>query len=264
MPKISILFPVYNEKPEYLTPALESIANQTFKDFELLILDDSSSEETLRILDDFSKRDSRAVVFRRNGSRGITSALNIGIKLAKGEYIVRADSDDVQTLNRLEKLLTYFSNHPEIEVLGSAVSKMDASGNVNGVRLYPLSHGRIVKTSCIKNPMAHPTVMIRKSTLIKHGGYDESFSSAEDYELWCRLISSQVKLANTEDPLVFYRLPPFAKRFKSHNWKNNLRVKLKYFSLSHFFLRIFGILSIIFYMIVPMKVRETLHDLYNS
>jgi glycosyltransferase EpsE len=264
MPKVSILFPVYNEKSEYLKLALESIANQTFEDFEILILDDSSSEETVKVIDDFSKIDSRVVVFRRNDSKGLTSALNVGIEIAKGEYIVRADSDDIQTLYRLEKLLAYFSDHPEIEVLGSAISKINSSGVVTGIRLYPLNYEEIVKISCIRNPIAHPTVAIRKSTLLKYGGYDESFSSAEDYELWCRLISNQVKIANIKDPLVFYRLPNFTRRFESGNWKSCLRLKLKYFSSKHLILRTFGILTVLFYMVLPVKLRAIFYDIYNN
>jgi hypothetical protein len=107
-------------------------------------------------------------------------------------------------------------------------------------------------------------VAIRKSTLLKYGGYDESFSSAEDYELWCRLISNQVKIANIKDPLVFYRLPNFTRRFESGNWKSCLRLKLKYFSSKHLILRTFGILTVLFYMVLPVKLRAIFYDIYNN
>lgn len=200
MPRVSVLLPVYRPKNEYLIECLESILNQTFKDFELLILDDcpedKSSEEIVR-----SYKDKRINYSRNSENLGISKTRNKLIEMANCEYLAPMDHDDVCLPKRLELEVDYLDKHPEIGVVSAKCNFM-IGGYITD---YP-ENDKDIKLSLMNNCLiVHPASMIRKSVLIENNiRYEEEFSPAEDYALWCRLIKF-TKFHNLPDILLNYR-----------------------------------------------------------
>jgi len=261
-PTVTVVFPVYNVPAETLRLSIESLFGQTYTDFEIIVVDDSSLEETKASLDRYVEQDRRVRILRPLSSRGLAAALNFGIAEARGKYIARADADDIQEPDRLLLQVAFLEANPSIGVVGSAIMKIDSSGQPSGHRTYPLSHERIRWVSCINSPVCHPAVTVRKDVLTRYGVYDPSFERAEDYELWLRLIGAGVRFANLEEPLVRLRLASSEKRERDH-WRFNLRAKLRYFSFDHMIVRIFGITLVGAYFLAPAFLRRAFYHLYN-
>jgi glycosyltransferase involved in cell wall biosynthesis len=203
VPKISILLPAYNVAP-YIRGAMESILSQSFKDFELLVFEDASTDETLDILSTF--KDSRVRLLHSTVNRGYITHLNEGLLQAQGEYIARMDADDIAVALRLEKQCNYLDQNPEISVLGSDVYTTFEDGKRGPLWKYPETPEKVAARLLFHTSHAHPAVMFRRE-LVDKGlfRYDESFYSAEDYELWTRL-AGQVRMANISLPLLYYRI----------------------------------------------------------
>lgn len=188
MPKVTVLMPVYNGE-KHLVKAVESILNQTFRDFEFLIIDDCSIDSTPAILDRYS--DSRIVRLRNEPNQGITRTLNRGLDLAQGEYIARMDSDDISYPDRLERQVAHMDAHPEIGLLGTRYVIVDEEGeSIYGEPSPPESGSEtyFAWTLLWMTSIQHPTAMIRRSLLEKHNlRYDADYETAEDYELWTQI-----------------------------------------------------------------------------
>ena len=198
MPKISVIMPVYNTKGEYLKEAIESILNQTFQDFEFLIIDDGSDRETAYILQQYANYDTRIRIINK-GHNGLSKALNIGIENAKGEYIARMDSDDISLPDRFAEQIKYFDRHSEISVLGTWIETFPRTKIIK----HPANPKYIdFLCGCV---IAHPSVMFRKKDL---GKYNLNYSldyACEDYELWSRAIK-YLNFANLQHVLLRYRM----------------------------------------------------------
>lgn len=174
--KITVLMSVYNGVT-YLRNAIDSVLTQTISNFEFLIIDDGSSDNSLEIIEGYD--DSRIRVIKNRDNIGLTQSLNKGLKLARGEYIARIDSDDVCLPSRLERQLEFMVQNPQVGVCGSWIIVMKDSGEY--VRKFPVSHDAIQCFMLFKTPLAHPSVMIRKQVLIKNQlKYDPYFLHAED------------------------------------------------------------------------------------
>jgi GT2 family glycosyltransferase len=200
-PKISVVMPVYNSE-EYASEAIESILNQTEKDFEFIIIDDGSTDNSEKIIKSF--HDQRIKYFKKPHS-GIIDSLNFGIKEARSEFIARMDSDDISIPERLEKQILFFKNNPDYALVGSCAIKIDEFGEESGNLDYPpVSWKEIKKYSLLHNPFIHPTVMFKKELILTVGGY-RNFKHAEDYELWTRIIY-KYPCANIAEPLLKYRI----------------------------------------------------------
>ena len=200
-PRISVLMSVYNGE-EFLKESIESILNQTFADFEFIFIDDGSTDASEEIVHSFS--DPRLVVVQQENI-GLTKSLNKGLGLARGAYIARQDADDISVSNRFEKQVAYLDAHPEVAVVGGSVVRVDDKGNALRRLAFSRTHKKIKK--CLyqgKNPLVHTTVMFRRQEIRSIGGYDESFSVNQDYELWLRA-SEHFHLANLGDVLCHCR-----------------------------------------------------------
>ncbi len=205
MLKISVLLPVYN-CPTYVGAAIESILNQTFEDFELLIIDDGSTDDTPQVLTSYSDSRIRHI---RHENKGLAGTLNVGIELALGKYIARQDQDDISLPERLEKQLAYMEEHPECGLLGTWAHIMEGERLVDRLHRHPADPSAIQYALLLNNPFVHSSVMIRKSVLEKVGGYstDPARQPPEDYELWSRL-ARQAQVANLSEVLLHYREIP--------------------------------------------------------
>lgn len=197
MPEISVLMPVFNCEL-YIKDAIESILNQTFSDFELIVIDDCSTDSTLSIIKSYE--DSRINLVEKEQNTGLTNSLIQGVLIAKGKYIARMDGDDISLPERFEKQLCFLENNPEIILCGSGVEIIGQ----NLISKYPSSHDSIKIQLCFNASFYHPTIMARHQILLENN-YNENFEPAEDYELWTRLVTVG-KVANLDEVLLYYRI----------------------------------------------------------
>ena len=202
-PAISVVLPVYNAEA-YVREAVESILAQSFTDFELIAVDDGSTDGGGAVLRELAARDTRIVLVERPND-GLVSALNEGIARARAEFIARMDADDVAMPERFALQHARMIQEPELAVLGSFIRVMDGGGNIIRLGEYPLTPkaaARHVERGC---PVAHPAVMMRRDAVLKAGGYRKAFRHAEDYDLWLRMSGSGHAMANLPWPLLNYR-----------------------------------------------------------
>jgi len=194
---------VYNGE-RYLRESVESILNQTFKDFEFIIVNDGSTDTSRAILESYN--DSRTFLLHNRENIGLTRSLNKGLAIAKGDYVARMDADDISMPVRFEKQVAFLKEHPEVGILGCNCVHIDSDGRRVGVRKTPTSAIQIRWASLLENPFAHPTVMIRRDVLARKGlKYDEALETTQDYDLWTRVLKCTYG-ANLGEALVQYRL----------------------------------------------------------
>ncbi len=206
MPKVSVIMPVYNTKEEYLREAIESILNQTYNDFEFIIVNDGSTNNAEEVI--LSYKYERIKYVKQENS-GVAAALNKGLEKADGEYIARMDSDDISLPERFEKQVNFLDNNCDIAILGTAFELFGKENFTISHMMYPkildFYHG------CF---LGHPTVMFRKSEFDKYGlKYNPNYK-CEDYELWSRAIKV-LKICNLPDILLKYRTHDKNISFKS-------------------------------------------------
>lgn len=202
-PPISVVLSVYNSE-KLVDEAIESILNQTFNDFEFIIIDDASTDRSLQVIQHFEKQDERIRVLMNETNLGLTKSLNKAIVEAKGLYIARMDADDISLPGRFEKQLAYLGQHPEVGVLGGQIIKIDSKGVRSRQDLFPCTHEAIWFHLFFSNPMSHPAIMARKEVINEVGGYREEMRLSQDKDLWIRLIGV-TKLANLSEPILHYR-----------------------------------------------------------
>ena len=195
MPKVSVVMAVYNGE-KYLKKALESILGQTFSDFEFLIVDDASTDQTISILKSY--QDPRIKILNNSQNIGLAASLNKALYVCKGEYIARQDADDISLLKRLEQQVAFMEENREVGLLGTSWYSINEQGERLGVN-YSSDADLSVHF------IAHGTVLLRRSCLIKVGYYREIFRYAQDYDLWLRL-GEKFKIRNLRTPLYCLRI----------------------------------------------------------
>jgi len=264
-PLVSVVMATFNEPQDIIKKSIESIINQTYSNFELIIIDDSNSLETRNVIDSFSS-DSRVKIIREDERIGFVKSLNIGLRLSQGLFIARMDGDDISVLNRLELQIAYLNEHPTISVVGGSFNIIDSNDKIISKRKYPVSAFFFILLALYRDPLAHPTVMMRRECVDNGFYYDESFSKAEDLELWLRLMKNGYKLANMKQYLLNYRIGgDLSKKRKNDHWSYNYRAKVKNFSFRR---PIFSILSLAIsytYTIMPnWIIRAVYHNENNT
>lgn len=182
--------------------ALDSVLAQTLSDFELVVVDDGSSDETPAIL--ARCRDDRLITVRQSRA-GLTVSLNRGLRLTSTPLVARLDADDVALPERLARQVAYLDAHGDVGLLGTACEEIDASGAPLGAYRPPETDGDIRRALIRRNPFVHSSMVVRRRLLEEAGGYDETLAVAQDYELWVRL-SRVTRMANLGEPLVRRRL----------------------------------------------------------
>jgi len=203
-PLVSVVMTVLNPQPVYFRQAVRSILGQTLGDFELLILDEPSPRPARALLADTPDPRIRYHFHPRPSS--LVDEKNRGLALARADLVAMHDADDVAEPDRLRKQVDYLRRHPDVALLGSQIAVIDAEGKLVGFRAYPTDHEAIVRSMRRYNPLAHPSIMGRKSVLVEAGGYRKYV--AEDYEFWSRLARQGVRFANHPEALVRYRIHP--------------------------------------------------------
>lgn len=200
MPKISVVMPVYNAE-KYLREAIDSILNQTYGDFEFIIIDDGSTDSSPEIVRSYS--DPRIRFYINEHNMGVAETLNLGLELASGEYIARMDSDDISLPERFEKQVAFMDAHTKVAVCATAVHLF---GAVEVDRVFSTTPNELKVDLLFGNCFAHPTVMLRGSVIKNEKYYyNKNFDKMEDYEMWVR-ISRKYALASLRDVLLKYRV----------------------------------------------------------
>jgi glycosyltransferase involved in cell wall biosynthesis len=202
-PKISVVMGVYNGG-SYLDEAISGIINQTFKDFEFIIIDDGSTDETAQLLKIWAERDSRLVILTNATNIGLSKTLNRGIIEARGEWIAREDADDRAMPERFARQMAFLANHPTVGLLGTGCWIIDQSGERQPpARSQPQTHREICWNSLWLNPFYHSSTLYKRELALQHP-YDATLASAQDFELWGRLLKV-TQGANLQEPLIEYR-----------------------------------------------------------
>ncbi len=202
-PKVSVVMAVHNGQ-EHLPAALDSLWQQSLADFELLVVDDGSTDDTARILADCT--DSRLRVLTHPAQQGLAASLNAGLQQAVGDYVARMDHDDVCLPRRLELQARFLDKHPDIDILGSWARTLGLEKEQ--VWAYPTEDADI-RSELIFNPvLVHSSVMLRRSRFGRDGWqYDQRLARAQDYDLWVRA-AAELRFANLDEVLLLYRLHP--------------------------------------------------------
>jgi len=204
----------YNEAPN-IGSAIESILAQTFVDWELIVVDDGSTDATADIIQRHAEKDSRIVLVCNDKNIQLSASLNKAIQLARADLIARADADDTNLPNRLAEQYRYLQAHQETDVLGTGAYLLDETGTrVNAVSL-PLTHAELRALPFVKVPFFHPSVMIRRRFFNVTGFYDPRYPNAEDKEIWLRGLAAGCVYANLEAPLIEYSTDGFVKSWRS-------------------------------------------------
>ena len=198
---VTVIMPAYNTGL-YIRQAIESILNQTYQNFEFLIYDDSSTDNTVQIIESYT--DERIRLYKKEKNTGYTNSLIKGIAEAKGKYIARMDSDDISHFHRLEKQVNFLEKNNEYGLVGSYVQTITSS-DFSQVWKFPVDDADIRLFAIINSPFAHPSVLIRKEVLIKNQlTYSLSYEPCEDYKLWYDLLKV-TKGKNLDEVLLYYR-----------------------------------------------------------
>lgn len=202
-PLISVVLPVWNGA-RWLTEAIDSIRRQTHDNFELVVVDDGSTDGSADIFEASARSDSRIRTFRQERN-GLVVALNRGLSEAQGQLIARLDADDRAHPQRLQKQTEYLDQYHDVGLVGSWAELIDEQGSIKGFRKYRTRPESLKPLLPRTNPLLHSSIMVRRSVLQKVGLYRPAFEGAEDYDLWLR-VSEITKIANLPEYLVQYRL----------------------------------------------------------
>jgi glycosyltransferase involved in cell wall biosynthesis len=204
-PIVSVLLPVFNGD-KYLGAAIESILSQSFSDFEVVVVDDGSEDNSYAVAKSYN--DSRVSILRQK-NRGLAAALNSGLAAARGKYIARQDQDDVSLPERFALQMQYLERHPSCALLGTAAQIFEGDKPTERFHRHPTDCARLRFELLFNNPFVHSSVMFRKDAALSLGGYstDPARQPPEDYELWSKL-ARKWEVRNLPDVLVHYRETP--------------------------------------------------------
>lgn len=196
---VSVIMPAYNAA-EHLSEAIDSILRQTLSDFEFLILDDGSTDDTIEIINQYN--DSRIKLIRNEGNKGLVYTLNKGLEISQGQYIARMDADDIAMSDRFEKQVHFMNENPDISILSTAFEFLGTPYHIH----FPTDNEGIRVKLLENTALLHPGVMFKREAVIKNNlRYNEDYKYAEDYHLWTIAAQQGIKMANLDEVLVEYR-----------------------------------------------------------
>jgi glycosyltransferase involved in cell wall biosynthesis len=227
-PLVTVLMPAYNAE-KYIAEAISSVLKQSFTDFELLIINDGSTDETEKVINSFN--DPRiASVSQPN--KGVSAALNLGLSYSRAPYIVRFDADDICYPDRLKVQYEFITNYPEYSIVGSAADYVDAEGH-HIFTHHPAAHlnEEIHQLKYSVCPFIHSSVIYKKELIVKHGGYNEHAYTYEDHFLWVNILANE-KACNLSQSLLKVRLNPESITI-DEKWHSRRFINIKYNSLKN-------------------------------
>jgi glycosyltransferase involved in cell wall biosynthesis len=198
-PKVSVVLAAYNEE-DNICSAIESIISQTYQSWEMILVDDSSSDSTLELMNEYRKYDNITILSNTKNC-GLAKSLNYGISKSSGMYIARMDADDRSFPERLFLQMRFMETNKDVDVLGSSASYI---GNDMRIVRMPKTHETIRSHIAKSSPFIHPSVIYKRSFIERLGGYSENSLRAEDYDLWYRGLDSS-KYHNLDEPLIEYK-----------------------------------------------------------
>jgi glycosyltransferase EpsE len=202
-PEVSVLMAVYNGEP-FVRGAIEGILNQTYRNFELLITDDCSTDRSLCIIEEYAGKDERIRIIKNSNNEGLTRSLINAVSEANGEYIARQDADDVSMPQRLEKQISFLKRNSEYGAVGTSAEIIGKEGSQRKNANVPKTWFMVRQILKFGNCFLHGSMMFRKEDYVKAGGYRKAFSLGQDYDLWLR-ISKAKKLKNLGEMLYRWR-----------------------------------------------------------
>ena len=223
VPLISVVLPVYNVE-KYINECMDSILNQTIQDFEILVIDDCSTDNTLEIIRSY--KDDRIKIYEKEENKGLIDSLNIGFKTAKGKYIARVDGDDINVLDRFEKQLLILESNSEIKACGSWLQVINEPSNVIK---HKENHEEIKTELLVKCPMSLGATMLDRKSYLKFN-FDESKKHVEDYDFWVRT-AWDCKMYNIQEVLYYYRVhnSQVSSVYNEIQQKGDIQIKLSLF-----------------------------------
>jgi glycosyltransferase involved in cell wall biosynthesis len=204
---VSVVIPAYNAS-RYLSQAIESVLAQTWPDFELIVIDDGSKDDTLEIAQRYAEQDARVKVYTQP-NKGFAETLHRGFELAANEWVFRMDADDRMRPNRIERQLAFLAEHPELAVASTLVRHIDSRNRVIGHDNSRLVTHEAVQKLVSANELigfSHPAAVVRKSAVQAVGGYRKEFWPSEDIDLWNRLVEKGYKILVQPEYLLDYRM----------------------------------------------------------
>ena len=231
IPKISVIMTVYNSE-KYVWETIGSILAQSYKNFEFIIIDDGSSDDSYNICAKYASQDERIRLYKNEKNIWVVKTRNKLLEAVRDDtkYIAIIDADDISYPERLEKQVEFLEDNPDISLLGSDIDIIDEAGQKIWERMYPHNHDEVKKSIFQKSPLAQPASMIRKSSLDEVWEYNEVFERCQDYELWCRMFDRGYLIANLPENLTAYRVFPDQGKTKylKLTLRNTLKIQKKY------------------------------------
>jgi glycosyltransferase involved in cell wall biosynthesis len=203
-PLVTVIMPAFNAE-KYIKESIQSIISQTYKNFELIICNDASSDKTQSIIDYFCKLDSRIKPLKNEENLGISKTINKCINFSLGSYIARMDADDIMKNDRLELQVDYLNINKEVYMVGGSIELIDPAGNIIKSRKYPIKIKEIKNKIFFYNPFCNPALMFRKEVFDKVGFYNSSLDGAEDLDLIARVLS-KFNASNLDEVILQYRI----------------------------------------------------------
>jgi glycosyltransferase involved in cell wall biosynthesis len=203
-PKVSVIMPAFNRE-KFIAESIESVLSQSYTDFELIIIDDGSTDETFRVAQSFSS-DHRIRYYKNDTNIGIAKTRNRGLALARGKYIAPLDSDDIWLdVNKLQKQVDFLDTNTDYCLLGGGIMHIDAGGTHLKKILYPVYDSTIRNIILQFNPFPQSTLLYRKNVALACGGYSEAYQVCDDYDLWLKM-GLKNKFTNIPQVLAGYRV----------------------------------------------------------
>lgn len=199
---ISILMPAYNVQ-DYVEEAISSLLVQTYKNIEIIVVDDCSSDNTFLLLEKLARQDSRIRIFSKEKNSGIVDTLNYGLQFCQGEYIARMDADDISYPDRLELLYNFLQENSKIDIVGSSTITINMDGEERQISRVPVGKEKITRTLCLFSPCFH-IWLARKDVYANLNGY-RAVAPAEDYDFLLRAVTSDYGIDNIDKPLMKIR-----------------------------------------------------------
>ena len=261
MYELSVVMATYKENPVFLKTCIDSVLNQTFRDFEFLMTIEPD-ETNMDFLDGVAKTDSRIKILENTSRLGVAGSRNRAILESSGKYIALIDGDDYCAPDRFEKQLSFLEDNPDVSVVGSNMYLIDENDNIIGERKYPELHEDIKRRFLLTMAVANPSVILRRRDIAEVGLFEDKFYKAEDFELWLRFLANNKRMYNLQENLVYYRIQDNSNRKRGILHFKNVYISRKKYSKLIWPLRI-RVLSLLLFFLVSCIPNVFLNYLLN-